>query len=260
MSSNVARGEGWEIRRGRWQDCLSDVHAGFLVTDPPYSSLTHRGHDGQTVLDALGFASWSRVDIEELCHSWSGRVDGWWVALADHGLWLDWQEQYREIGLYPFAPIPIVIPGMSVRISGDGPSSEAVYAMVARPRNERWAAWGTTPGKYIIPPGHGKENWIIGAKPLWLMRCLLDDYTAKGSVVVDPCCGSGTTLLAAVLSGRTAIGAEQNRETFEVAVGRLRALARGRRYFDRDADPRQGTMEFEDGSDGGATAVEQMEA
>jgi site-specific DNA-methyltransferase (adenine-specific) len=49
----------------------------------------------------------------------------------------------------------------------------------------------------------------------------LDD-SRPGDLICDPCAGGGTTLLAAVIEGRRAIGAECDPETFELAVRRLR--------------------------------------
>jgi site-specific DNA-methyltransferase (adenine-specific) len=72
-----------------------------------------------------------------------------------------------------------------------------------------------------LPPGYA-ERGFVGGKPLWLMRSLVRDYTRPGDVVLDPCAGSGTTLLAAVIEGRRAIGAECDEETYESAVRRLR--------------------------------------
>jgi DNA modification methylase len=57
-------------------------------------------------------------------------------------------------------------------------------------------------------------------KPLPLMRWLLDKLP-PGGVVLDPFAGSGTTLLAAVLEGRRAIGIEKNPGYAETARKRL---------------------------------------
>lgn len=54
------------------------------------------------------------------------------------------------------------------------------------------------------------------------MRAIIRDYTRPGDLVVDPCAGGGTTLLAAVMEGRRAIGAEMDPATFDKAVARLR--------------------------------------
>lgn len=61
----------------------------------------------------------------------------------------------------------------------------------------------------------------VGGKPLWLMRALVTDYTVPGEVVYDPCAGSATTLIAAAMEGRWAIGCEPDREAYEAACRRL---------------------------------------
>jgi DNA modification methylase len=65
-------------------------------------------------------------------------------------------------------------------------------------------------------------------KPLALLQLLVDACCPPGGVVLDPCCGSGTTLVAAAESGRTAIGIDRNPEALDVAVRRLEAATAAR--------------------------------
>lgn len=58
-------------------------------------------------------------------------------------------------------------------------------------------------------------------KPVGLMQWCLS-FAPDASTVLDPFMGSGTTLLAAKLEGRRAIGIEKNREYCDIAVERLR--------------------------------------
>ena len=60
-------------------------------------------------------------------------------------------------------------------------------------------------------------------KPLALLRYLCRiTKTPTGGVVLDPFCGSGSTLLAAHQEGRDAIGIDISAEYCEIAEARLR--------------------------------------
>lgn len=244
----VEKGPGWELRLGRYQDVLQDVHnAATIITDPPYSDRTHKGHrrgvgcDGEekrmrvdnrngSVYSVganrrrdITYDSWSLDDAKELISFFNGTVVGWWVIITDHIMAREFEELHEADGRYVFAPLPFVAPGSSVRLAGDGPSSWTRWIIVARPKGKPYSNWGTLKGAYVLSKGYSEKGMFIGGKPLWLMEELIRDYTRPGDLVVDPCAGMGTTLLAAVIEGRQAIGAEVDEETFEQAVKRLRS-------------------------------------
>jgi site-specific DNA-methyltransferase (adenine-specific) len=58
-------------------------------------------------------------------------------------------------------------------------------------------------------------------KPQTLMRALVTWMTDEGELVLDPFCGSGSTLKAAKRLGRRAIGIEINERYCEIAARRL---------------------------------------
>jgi len=58
-------------------------------------------------------------------------------------------------------------------------------------------------------------------KPLGLMERLLYKGSDKGQVVLDPFCGSGTTVLAAERLGRHWIASDTSREAIEMTNKRL---------------------------------------
>lgn len=62
---------------------------------------------------------------------------------------------------------------------------------------------------------------VVGGKPLWLMERLVEDYSRPGQLVVDPCCGAGTTLEAARRTGRRAIGGDVSLEHARIAADRV---------------------------------------
>lgn len=61
-------------------------------------------------------------------------------------------------------------------------------------------------------------------KPLNLMRALIELTTTEGHIILDPFCGSGSTLLAAKHSNRHFIGFEQNQTYVDVCQNRLFTL------------------------------------
>lgn len=68
-------------------------------------------------------------------------------------------------------------------------------------------------------------------KPLNLMKLLIELTTIEHHVVLDPFCGSGTTLVAASILGRNYIGIEQDETFYNVAVDRLNALSKEKELF-----------------------------
>jgi DNA modification methylase len=68
----------------------------------------------------------------------------------------------------------------------------------------------------------GAVNRHPTEKPVDILRQMIESSTLLGETVLDPCAGSGSTLVAARLEGRTAIGVEIEERYCEVAADRLR--------------------------------------
>ena len=232
--SESATGSGWELRRGRWQDALAGVECDALISDPPYSARTHKGHDGgqrndASDGDAIDFGSWTPSDVIEFVEAWEPRVRGWFVAMTDHIMFPVYEQALLDCGRYVFAPVIFLAPGSRVRLQGDGPASWSTHVVVARRRSKEAAKWGALPGGYTLPSKHNERNAnttskgerIVGGKPLWIMQRLVRHYSRRGDMICDPCAGAATTLFAATIEGRRAIGAEVNDERFGLAARRL---------------------------------------
>ena len=54
-------------------------------------------------------------------------------------------------------------------------------------------------------------------KPITVLKKLIEIFTDPGDTVIDPCCGSGTTLRAAAELGRNAYGFEIDRNFYQRA-------------------------------------------
>lgn len=78
---------------------------------------------------------------------------------------------------------------------------------------------------YPRPNGSGARRHS-NEKPVPLMADLIESSTVRGDLVVDPCAGSGSTGVAAVLEGRRCFLVEINRADAELAVQRVQSAER----------------------------------
>ena len=85
-------------------------------------------------------------------------------------------------------------------------------------------------GKKIPGTGHMVFNWFSwekdgkeipkihpAQKPVKLLKQLIETFTDEGDVVIDPCCGSGTTLRAAYELNRNSYGFEISKQFYKRA-------------------------------------------
>lgn len=89
-------------------------------------------------------------------------------------------------------------------------------------------------GKNIRGTGHMVFNWFQwerdgkeipkihpAQKSVKVLKKLIETFTDEGDVVIDPCCGSGSTLRAAKELGRSAYGFEIDRNFYEMAKNEM---------------------------------------
>lgn len=220
-----------DLRLGRYQEVLGDVEPDALILDAPYSERTHSGHDNTTRNDGhhdpayghrkvtrpINYSAWTPDDVRELVRSFSDRTRGWFVSITDHTLAPCWADELAAADRYVFSPLPLVEIGSRVRLTGDGPSSWSCWLVVARPR--ALSSWGTLPGAYVFK-GKG-DRVVMGGKRTDAMRAIVRDYSRPGQLVCDPCAGGGTTLIAAEIESRCAVGAEELVDQYETARARF---------------------------------------
>jgi hypothetical protein len=206
------------MRLGPWQSVLADVaEVDAAIFDAPYSARVHTGNVAVVGIGGntpLGYENMDAELVREHVEHWSPRIRGWMVSITSHDLWPAWEAAMRAAGRYVFSPIPLVDEGMTVRLRGDGPSSWTCWLCVGRPRS--LADWGTLRGAYRRRSGDPRSP-RRGGKPLGVMREIVRDYSRPGDLVLDTHAGGGTTLLAAMLEGRRAIGAEVDEDAWHDA-------------------------------------------
>lgn len=217
-----------EVRLGRWQDVLVDVdHCDSVITDPPYSARVIKGQRSGAVgnyqnvgkvVASIPYPACTRDDINELFKSWAPRVGRWFIMFGDHvmmrwledatigaGKWMFWHRVWLKSD------------GGTPRFSGDGPDEDIEHIAICRPRKKFVARHRggsfSTPRLFSSP--------FAGAKPVALMRAIVRAYSEPGDLVVDPYAGSGSTLIAARMEGRRAIGAEMDAGRHSIAQRRV---------------------------------------
>lgn len=79
--------------------------------------------------------------------------------------------------------------------------------------------------RHVRPNGVG-ANHHVTEKPVPLLRELIEMSSRYGDTVLDPCAGSGSTLVAAIIEGRKAIGIELEEPWAEMAARRLEEITK----------------------------------
>jgi len=207
------------IHHGHYREALAHVTTcDAVITDPPYGRRTHEGQPDvfEASQSELPYAHWEPEHVHEFVEFWAKRCTGWIAAMTSHDLVPVYEAAYKAAGRYGFAPVPIL--QHRPRQMNDGPGSGTVYLMVCRPREKAFIGWGSLPCWYTA--GTSKDGYL-GGKPLDLMRAIVRDYSRAGQLVVDPCAGSGTTLLAALDSGRLAVGSDVSADAVKIAAERI---------------------------------------
>ena len=227
-----------ELRCGRWQEVLADVGSvDAVITDPPYSATTHAGAlDATTLEKGVPYPYWDRSDLDSL-FGFILRASCWVVIHTDDILGPVIRGLALAGGRYAFPLLPVL--QQQPRVTGDGPPQHGHYLAVSRPKERRFLSWGSLPGWYVA---RRDGSLVRGGKPLGLMRQIVRDYSRPGDLICDPCAGGATTLLAAAIEGRTAIGAEMDPKTFELAVKRLSAGYTPNLQLESKPKPKQGKL------------------
>ena len=202
-----------------------------IISDPPYEQSLHDAKnsgralrtDGGAELPGLEFASIDAIrgDFTDLS---AGLCRGWFIAFCTVEGTARWADVINPSPMKYKRACIWLKPDSTPQLNGQGPAQGAECFVTAWCGSgyARWNAGGKR-GVYTHltnPPdrhgGHPTE------KPWRLMRDILLDFTNPGEVILDPFMGAGTTLVAAALTGRRAIGIELNPDYFAVAEHRVR--------------------------------------
>lgn len=220
------------VWHGRCEDVLRTMpteSVDLIVTDPPYGieHTSRRRADSFGQIDGDGADAASRAEV---------------AAVLTETVRLVGQQRH----LYVFGPTD-VLDGLKVSDvvplywdkgtmgGGDvtaawGPQIEPINFTVSKHRHAGKAGKETIPTRlrkgnllsYTRPTGRNVKRHPH-EKPVPLLRELIESSSRQGELVLDPYAGSGSTGVAAILTGRRVILCESREQWAKIAAERVRA-------------------------------------
>jgi site-specific DNA-methyltransferase (adenine-specific) len=189
-----------------------------VITDPPYSERTHKGArtagDGSEKL--ITFAHIEFNALRSLLDSID--VARWVVMTCDlaHAAQLMISPpdslEFIRLGVW-------VKPNPTPQFTGDRPGQGFEQVVILHPKGRKKWNGGGYPAVWTCNKISGRHPT---EKPIELYTRFIEQFTNSGDLILDPFAGSGTTLEAAKLMGRKAIGIELDEKYCEIAANRLR--------------------------------------
>lgn len=212
-------------------DCLEVMReldpVDHAIFDPPYEDELHkaigriRRNDGREMIDELGFdgVNGIRPDIVSNCVRLSS---GWVIIFTLAEGVREWRDELQSCGAKYDTCLAWVKPDAAPRFNGQGAARgfECAVTAWAGKGYRTWNAGGKR-GVYTHCVNTNRYGGHPTEKPLPLMMEILKDFTNHGQTVLDPFCGSGTTIVACEKMGRRGIGIEMNEEYFNLACKRV---------------------------------------
>ena len=198
-----------------------------VITDPPYSAKTHAGARTITSGGEVGtLIDFESMTADQLRRAFEIRVPKRWLLAT-----MDWRH-VSDLEATPPLLMRFVRAGIWIKpdgapqFTGDRPATgwEMIAILHSEVGKMRWNGGG-----HRAVWTHNKCNNGVHPtqKPLSLMRELIELFTDEGDTILDPFCGSGTTLVAARELGRKAIGVEISPEYAETAASILQHGVKG---------------------------------
>lgn len=220
---------GVTIYLGNCLDVLPDLASvGAIITDPPFEAEAHtlqrrvKREGGIMEMEPLDFAPMNEATRDAVCLHAQRLLKGWFLAFcqieAVH-LWRGSLE--RAGGTYKRSCLWVKPDGMP-QYSGDRPGM-GYETFVAGWYGEGKSVWngGGRHGVFTCNKNEPDRWGHPTQKPEKLMTQLISLFTQEADTILDPFCGSGTTLRAAKDLGRKAVGIELDEKYAEIAARRM---------------------------------------
>lgn len=214
---------------------MEDRSIDLVITDPPYDARTHSmarsnstrngagGHGSRRVLSGGSSVKFASMDhpAQLALFAALGRVTKAWVIsnLATDTAFRFEVEQPPE-GLRVLRTGVWVKTNPMPSVSADRPGMgwDPIAYMHRTDVKPKWNGGGKH-GNYILPTSQGSGHPT--QKPRAMVQDWVKRFSDVGDLILDPFAGTATTLKAAALEGRRAIGYEIEERYCEIAAKRL---------------------------------------
>jgi site-specific DNA-methyltransferase (adenine-specific) len=205
---------------GKCEDIIPklDLRVDHVITDPPYSEVTHSGaRTGDQKTKLVLFDSVKSSELRSI------------FTIAGARRWtlgtMDWKH-VAELEKYPPDTLRFVRFGIwdkggyTPQFSGDRPAMgwEAIGILHASGGRMRWNGGGK---RALYTFNRSTDNEHPTEKPIGLFKQLIMDFTDPDEVILDPWAGSGTTGRAAKDLGRRCIMIEKDPKWCTIAAEKL---------------------------------------
>jgi adenine-specific DNA-methyltransferase len=193
----------------QWKSTMVDL----IVTDPPYL-VNYRDRSERTIANDRDSA-WLRPAFAEsyrvlkdnrLCVSFYG-----WQAIDQ------FMDAWKSAGFRPVGHL-VFTKSYASSIRFTAARHEAAYVLA-----KGSPALPTEALTDVIPFPYTGNRLHPTQKPVAAMAAIIKAYSQPGDLILDPFCGSGTTLVAAQALRRRVVGIELNENHASTARGRLQA-------------------------------------
>ncbi len=211
---------------------LAVAQGGFdhVITDPPYEDVHHARHadgairrtDGRAAPRAVRFAGIDAIRAQAAA-AMVEASRGWVLAFCLAEGVKPWHDALTAAGARWHGTMVWIKPDATPQFAGCGPARgfECIAVAWAGPGRRRWNGGGRR-GVLTCPTAKGG---YVAAKPVALMRGLVDLFTQSGDHICDPFMGSGSTGVAALEMGRRFTGIDCEGEAVRLAKARLASAA-----------------------------------
>jgi len=213
-------------------DCL-EIMPGLapvdhVIGDPPYEEVLHkavgaiRRTDNVNMPETFGFDGIDEIrdDVARLCVE---KSQGWVLLFCIAEGVRSWRDALQKYEAKYDTCCIWIKPDAMPRFNGQGPSRgfECIATAWAGKGYRSWNGGGRK-GVFTHCRNREEINGHPTLKPLSLMAELVELFTQRDQVILDPFMGSGTTGVACAKLGRKFIGIEMQEKYFDIACDRIR--------------------------------------